>query len=166
VTGRPAARGYRAAMRTSRTRALLLPLAVAPAVLAGCSSGGSEPAAAESEPPAAAASDAEKKETFCAEVPGLLSDISSDLQAVQAPEDAPQVLGEAVEQISAVEPPADAAAQWARLVTAWTDMRDLLGEADLQDPAANAELAPRLQALQAELVDSGTAIDDYGKANC
>ena len=43
---------------------------------------------------------------------------------------------------------------------------DLLGQADLTDRAANADLAPRLQELQTELVASGTAIDDYGKASC
>jgi hypothetical protein len=159
VSNRAERPGYRAPMRTSWLRAVLLPLAVAPAVLAGCSSG-------DSETPAAAASDADEKETFCAEVPGLLSDVSSDLQGVQAPADAPRVLDEAVTQISAVEPPADAEPQWERLVAAWTGMRDLLGEADLQNPEANTELAPRLQELQAELVDSGSAIDDYGKANC
>jgi hypothetical protein len=145
-------------------------LLLLPAVLAGCSSG--DPAPPDAAPPSSAAAgnaeeeDAEKKAAFCAQVPGLLSEISTDLQAVQRPEDAPQVLGEAVQRISAVDPPADAAPQWERLVAAWTGMRDLVGEADLQDPAANTELAPRLQELQAELVDSGTAIDDYGKANC
>jgi len=49
--------------------------------------------------------------------------------------------------------------------TTATDNLELV-QADLQDPEANTELAPRLQALQTELIDSGTAIDDYGKANC
>ena len=164
-------------MRTRRIRTALLPLLLAPAVLAGCSSGSEDPApaaastgGAASAPSTAAeaaqATDAEKKETFCAEVPGLLTDVTTDLQGLQTPEDAPRLLGEAVDRISAVQPPADAAPQWDRLVSAWTGMRDLLGEADLQDPQANAELAPRLQELQTELVESGTAIDDYGKAHC
>lgn len=173
--------GYRASVSPSRIRTALLALAAFPAVLAGCSSGdgGSDPAAASSAAPSTAASsaptspsaaggdaEADRKATFCAEVPSLLSDITTDLQGIQDPQDAPELVGEAVEQLTAVEPPADAAPQWDRLVAAWTEMRDLLGEADLQDPAANAELAPRLQTLQTELVDSGTAIDDYGKANC
>lgn len=149
-------------MRTRRTRTVLLPLIVAPAVLAGCSSGSADPAPAAD----AQATDAERKETFCAEVPGLLTDITTDLQALQTPEDAPRLLGEAVDRISAVQPPADAAPQWDRLVTAWTGMRDLLGQADLRDPAANAALTPRLQVLQAELVDSGSAVDAYGTAHC
>jgi hypothetical protein len=100
-------------------------------------------------------------------VPALLSDISDDLQGVTAaPEQAPALLAEAVDKISAVQPPADAAPQWQRLVTAWTSMRDLLAQADLTDPQANTDLAPQLQSLQTELVDSGTAVDDYGKANC
>jgi hypothetical protein len=155
-----------------RIRAVLLPLAVAPTLLAGCSSGGSDPSpATSSSAPATPAVDAEaveaeKKETFCTEVPGLLTDITADLQALQTPEDAPRLLGEAVDRIATVEPPTEAAPQWERLVAAWTGMRDLLGEADLQNPEANAALAPRLQELQTELVDSGGAIDAYGKANC
>ena len=165
-------------MRSHRSATLLLPLAVAPVLLAGCgssdssadaaattssSSTGSSAAASSS----AADSDAEKKETFCTEVPALLSDISDDLQGVTAaPEQAPALLAEAVDKISAVQPPADAAPQWQRLVTAWTSMRDLLAQADLTDPQANTDLAPQLQSLQTELVDSGTAVDDYGKANC
>ncbi|CCH86004.1 exported protein of unknown function [Modestobacter italicus] len=162
---------------------LLLPFAVAPVLLAGCgssdsaadaaattssSSTGSSAASSSSAAPSASAdSDAEKKETFCTEVPALLSDISDDLQGVTAaPEQAPALLAEAVDKISAVQPPADAAPQWQRLVTAWTSMRDLLAQADLTNPQANTDLAPQLQSLQTELVDSGTAVDDYGKANC
>jgi hypothetical protein len=151
-----------------RIRAVLLPLAVAPTLLAGCSPGGSDPSPTTSAVDAESveAVEAEKKETFCTEVPGLLTDITADLQALQTPEDAPRLLGEAVDRIATVEPPTEAAPQWERLVAAWTGMRDLLGEADLQNPEANAALAPRLQELQTELVDSGGAIDAYGKANC
>ena len=161
--------------------ASLLPLVVAPALLVGCSSSDSTEStaaassssgnsAAESASAAAASSsaaDADRKETFCTEVPDLLGDTTDDLQgAYSTPEQAPQLMNEAVDQLSAVEPPADAAPQWERLVAAWTGMRDLLAQADLTDPAANADLAPQLQGLQTELVDSGTAVDDYGKANC
>jgi hypothetical protein len=165
---------------TSRpVRAILPSLVALPLLLAGCSSADPAPAVAAGSPaadPSASASasasadadaDAERKTTFCRDVPGLLTDISTDLQGVySAPETAPQLMAQAVDRISAVEPPAEAAPQWQRLVTAWTDMRDLLGRADLTDRAANADLAPELQRLQTELVDSGTAIDDYGKANC
>ena len=162
-------------MRSHRSATLLLPFAVAPVLLAGCgSSDSSADAAATTSSSSAAASssasadsDAEKKAAFCTEVPALLSDISDDLQGVTAaPEQAPALLAEAVDKISAVQPPADAAPQWQRLVTAWTSMRDLLAQADLTDPQANTDLAPQLQSLQTELVDSGTAVDDYGKANC
>jgi hypothetical protein len=165
---------------------LLLPLAVAPVLLAGCSSadpsdssadaaattsasstGSSSAASSAASTSATADSDAETKEAFCTEVPALLSDISADLQGVtSAPEQAPALLAQAVDEISAVQPPADAAPQWQRLVAAWTSMRDLLAQADLTDPQANADLTPQLQSLQTELVDSGTAVDDYGKANC
>ncbi|GAB3354430.1 hypothetical protein [Modestobacter lapidis] len=167
-------------MRTSRLGTVLLALVVAPAVLVGCSSGGSSggseppsaapstgaPSAATTATQDAAAAEAARKETFCTEVPGLLTGITADLQSLQAPEDARRVLGEAVDRIAAVEPPAGAEAEWERLVAAWTGMRDLLGEADLRNPEANAALAPRLQELQTELVDSGAAIDAYGKAHC
>ncbi|HEV7872017.1 MAG TPA: hypothetical protein VGO95_12240 [Modestobacter sp.] len=142
-------------MRSRRIRIVLLPFAVAPLLLAGCS------------PSSAADAEAEIKDTFCTEVPALLTDITTDLQGfAAAPEQAPQLLTEAVDRISAVEPPADVTPQWQRLVTAWTSLRDLLAQADLTNPAANADLAPQMSSLQTELIDSGTAVDDYGKANC
>ena len=163
-------------------RSLLLPLAVAPLVLAGCSSsdesdsnasasgsssasGASSAASSSAEDQSSA--DAEKKETFCTEVPELLTDITTDLEAVSTdPQQAPALISEAVDRISAVEPPADAAPSWNRLVAAWTSLRDLLAQADLTNPQANADLAPQLTSLQTELVDSGAAVDTYGQANC
>ena len=169
-------------MRTPRSLSFLLPFAVAPVLLAGCSSSvsGTSSAAvagsssadsaassAAASSSAAAAADAERKETFCADVPGLLGDISDDLQVVYTdPEQTPQLMDEAVARLQAVEPPADAAPQWQRLVAAWGALRDLLAQADLTDPAANTDLAPQLAPLQTKLIDSGTAVDDYGKANC
>jgi hypothetical protein len=164
-------------MHRSSARTLLLPLIVAPVLLAGCSTteegsatdakAASAAGASASSAEASASAEAEKKETFCTEVPALLGDITEDLQGFTAdPSQAPALLAEAVERISAVEPPAEAAPQWERLVTAWTEMRDLVAQADPTDPAANADLAPQLSALQTELIDSGTAVDDYGKANC
>jgi hypothetical protein len=168
-------------MRIRRSRSLLLPFALAAALLAGCSSavsGNSSPAdastssddasqSAAAASSSAAAADADRKETFCTEVPGLLGDITDDLQAVYTdPERTPELMDEAVARLQAVEPPAEVTPQWQRLVTAWSAMRDLLAQADLTNPAANADLAPQLQPLQTELIDSGTAVDDYGKANC
>ena len=169
-------------MLTHRLRSLLLPLAVAPLVLAGCSSSDESDSSASSsssesssESSTAGSSsaeeqssaDAEKQETFCTEVPVLLTDITDDLQAVSTdPAQAQALISEAVDRISAVEPPAEAAPAWDRLVAAWTSMRDLLAQADLTDPQANADLAPQLTSLQTELVDSGSAVDEYGRANC
>jgi len=166
-------------MRSHRLRAVLLPLAVAPLLLAGCSSSDSESTASSSESSSESSSaassstgeqspaDAEKQETFCTQVPPLLTGITSDLETVGTdPTRATATLNEAVDKISAVEPPADAKPAWNRLVASWTAMRDLLARADLTNPQANADLAPQLQSLQTELVDSGTAVDEYGQANC
>jgi len=166
-------------MRSHRLRAALLSLAVAPLVLAGCSSSdepeSSASSSSSSPPPSSAASsteeessaDADKQETFCTEVPQLLTEITGDLETVGTdPTQATATLSEAVDKISAVEPPVDAKPAWDRLVASWTSMRDLLAQADLTNPQANADLAPQLQSLQTELIDSGTAVDEYGQANC
>ena len=42
----------------------------------------------------------------------------------------------------------------------------VLDEADLTDPAADAGLAPQLQELQGDLVSAGGAVDAYGEENC
>jgi hypothetical protein len=131
-------------------RTLAAPLAVAALLLAGCSS-----------------EDDQRQEAFCAQVPDLLSDITDDVNTVYSdPQSAPQVLDEAVGRLEAVDPPEGVADQWGDLVTSWRALADLIDRADLTDPAANADLAPQLQELQGDLVSSGEAVDEYGKANC
>ena len=111
--------------------------------------------------------DDQRKAAFCEDVPTLMQEVTADLEQVPAdPATANQALDDAVSKIEQVEPPEDVADEWTRLETAWTDMRDLIGQADLSDPSANTDLAPELQRLQPELVEAGTAIDDWGKANC
>ena len=132
------------------SRALAAPLALTALLLAGCSS-----------------EEAERQEAFCAEVPDLLSEITDDVNAVQSdPQSAPQVLDEAVQRLEAVDPPEAVADEWNDLVSSWRGLSDLLDQADLTDPAANADLAPQLQELQGDLVSSGEAVDAYGKENC
>ncbi len=131
-------------------RALAAPLALTALLVAGCSS-----------------EEAERQEAFCAEVPDLLSEITDDVNAVQSdPQSAPQVLDEAVQRLEAVDPPEAVADEWNDLVSSWRGLSDLLDQADLTDPSANADLAPQLQELQGELVSSGEAVDAYGKQNC
>ncbi|SOE00716.1 hypothetical protein [Blastococcus haudaquaticus] len=114
-----------------------------------------------------ASEDEQRKAAFCDDVPTLMQEVTADLNEVPSdPMSANEALDDAVAQLEEVEPPEDVADEWSRLETAWSDMRDLIGRADLSDPAANAELAPELQRLQPELVEAGTAIDDWGKENC
>ena len=111
--------------------------------------------------------DEQRKQTFCEDVPALLQDVTADLENVQtAPETADDVLADVVSRLYEVQPPQDVADEWNRLRTAWRDMVDLIGRADLTDPAANADLAPELERLQPELVDGGGAVDDWTEANC
>ena len=167
-------------MRRLRSLTALLPLIVAPVLLAGCGGSDSEESASSSSSSPSSSSssasssadeqssaDAEKQETFCREVPGVLSEITDDLNGVATtPEQAPALLTEAVDKLSAVEPPEGAKPQWDRMVAAATSMRDIIAGADLTNPQGNADLAPQIQSLQTELIDAGTAIDDYGQANC
>ena len=111
--------------------------------------------------------DEQRKAAFCEDVPTLLQDITVELETVYtSPESANEVLGSAVSRLDGVQPPQDVADEWDRLRTAWRDMADLIGRADLTDPSANVELAPELERLEPELVDGGAAVDDWGKANC
>jgi uncharacterized membrane protein YccC len=135
------------------------------AMLTGCSSEVTGSAAPGGEP--RQLPDAERQESFCRDVPALISDITDDLQDVQTdPASAIGALDEAVSRMEAVQPPDDVTDEWERLVAVWRDLRDLLGRADLSDPQANADLAPELVELQPELVDAGGAVDDWGQANC
>jgi hypothetical protein len=82
------------------------------------------------------------------------------------PQTAPQVLGDAVDQLNTLPPPAGVAPQWHRFVGAVTALRDLIGKLDLNNPQANSQYAGQVEALRPDLVDGGAAIDDWGKANC
>jgi hypothetical protein len=114
-----------------------------------------------------ASEDEQRKEAFCEEVPALLESITADLQGVGSdPAAAEAVLGEAIDRMDDVQPPEAAADEWNRLRTAWGDMAEVFAQADLDDAAANAHLAPELQRLQTELVESGDGVDDWGKTNC
>jgi hypothetical protein len=139
-------------MRRPRSvRSVAVPLAVAAVLLAGC--GASE--------------EDRRTESFCQNVPDLLDDVTAELQgATAAPEEAPALVGDAVERLEAVDPPQDAADEWQALVTAWTGMRDLLARADLGDASASTELVEEADRLQSDLVSTGTAVDEWGQANC
>ena len=112
-------------------------------------------------------SEAQLTTEFCAKAPALLQDITTDLNSVQsAPTEAPQKLSAAVDELNTLQPPASVTPQWQRFVGAVTGLRDLIAKVDLTNPQANTQYAPQLQALQPDLVDGGSAIDDWGKAHC
>ena len=114
-----------------------------------------------------ASEDEQRTDAFCDDVPTLLQDITVELETVYtSPESANEVLGNAVARLDEVQPPEDVADEWERLRTAWRDMADLIGRADLTDSSADVGLAPELERLQPELVDGGAAVDDWGKAHC
>jgi hypothetical protein len=114
------------------------------------------------------ASEEEKRfDAFCEQAPSLLEEVGFQLRAVPSGADnADEVFAEQVTTLESVQAPEGVADEWDRLLAAMRDMRDLVGRADLTDPSANAGLAPELERLQPELVDAGTAVDDWGKANC
>ena len=111
--------------------------------------------------------DEERQEMFCTDVPALLQDITAELEDVQTdPASASAALDDAVTRMEAVQPPDDVADEWERLVAAWQDLRDLIAQVDPSDPGANQQLADDLLELQPELVDAGTAVDEWRRANC
>ncbi len=138
---------------------------IAAALLSGCTSevtGSASPAASTSGP-----SDEERQETFCDDVPALLQDITAQVEDVQTdPAAASALIEDAVDRMEEVQPPDDVADEWERLVTAWRDLRDLFRQLDPSAPGGNQDLATELLELQPELVDAGTAVDEWGRANC
>ncbi len=139
--------------------------AVAAALLSGCTAEVAGSASPDAE--AAVLPDEERQEVFCTDVPALLQDITAQLEDVRTdPASATATLDDAVTRMEEVQPPDDVADEWDRLVAAWQDLRDLVAQVDPTDPGANQELATDLLELQPELVDAGTAIDEWGQANC
>ncbi|MGY1770367.1 hypothetical protein [Blastococcus sp. SYSU D00813] len=142
-------------------------LATAAALVGGCTSEvtGTASPVGEGTPPAL--SDEERQEVFCTEVPDLLADITDDFEDVQTdPATAIAALEDAVARMQEVQPPDDVADEWGRLVTAWQDLLALVEQVDPGDPSSGTDLADEFLDLQAELVDAGTAVDEWGQANC
>ncbi|WP_409331066.1 hypothetical protein [Trujillonella humicola] len=148
--------------RRSGTLTLLATAALA----AGCTSevaGAASPADGVAPVP----SDEERQEIFCTDVPDLLADITADFEDVQTdPAAAVAALEDAVARMEEVQPPDDVADEWGRLVSAWRDLLDLVERVDPADPSSGRELTGELLELQTELVDAGTAVDQWGRANC
>jgi hypothetical protein len=139
---------------------------------AGCGSGGDSSAASSASSSGSAAtssapSDADLKQAFCTQAPALLERVNTEVAGVRSsPQQAPQVLAEAVDQLHTLPPPAGVAPQWQRFVGAVTGLRDLVAKLDLDNPQVNTQYAGELESLRPDLVDGGAAIDDWGKANC
>ncbi|MEU2348998.1 hypothetical protein [Modestobacter sp. NPDC049651] len=175
-------------MITARTRCALTALPLGAVLLLGTACGGDDPADAagaassssssssaasssaassSSAAPSSSASADDLQDDFCRQAPMVLQQVSTDLGSVQqAPQEAPQRLAAAVDQLNQLQPPPGVAPQWQRFVGAVTGMRDLVGKLDLSNPQANTGYADELEALRPGLIDGGSAIDDWGKANC
>ncbi|RBY84205.1 hypothetical protein DQ240_15265 [Blastococcus sp. TF02A-26] len=137
----------------------------AAALLTGCTSEVEGSASFSGEP--RALPDAELQEAFCSDAPVLLQDILTDLGATATdPASAVETLDDVVGRMQELEPPSDVADEWERFITAISDMRDLLATVDPTDPTPDPELAEQVQDLQPELTEAGTAIDEWGQANC
>lgn len=148
-------------------RAGTLTLLAAAALAAGCTSEVAGTASPLGGAAAPGLSDAERQEVFCTDVPDLLADITDDFQDVQTdPAAAIAALEDAVARMQEVQPPDDVADEWGRLVTAWQDLLALVQQVDPSDPSSGTELADELLDLQSELVEAGTAVDEWGRANC
>ena len=178
-----ARRGWRVRYGSAvRRRGTTLVLAtVAAALLTGCTSevsGSASPATTGSPATSTATStatatgspgdaDEELREEFCADVPMLLQDVGQQLQDVETdPASASEALDDAVSRLEEVQPPGDVADEWNRLVDALRDLRDLVASVDPSDPGGGSERAEELLDIQSELVDAGTAVDEWGQANC
>ena len=148
-------------------RASTLTLLAAAALVGGCTSEVTGTASPVGEGAAPALSDEERQEVFCSDVPDLLADITDDFEDVQTdPAAAVAALEDAVARMEEVQPPDDVADEWGRLVTAWQDLLALVQQVDPSDPSSGTDLADEFLDLQSELVETGTAVDEWGQANC
>jgi hypothetical protein len=81
----------------------------------------------------------------------------------------------ALRTLSAIDPPGEISADWARIVTALEEMAAVFDEVDLSDPQSLAaleedeELMARLEALEArfeDLDEAGDRVADYVRDEC
>ncbi|MCF6745120.1 hypothetical protein E9529_12715 [Blastococcus sp. KM273128] len=169
-------------MRRSLIRSALLPAATALALLAGC--GGSDDdgttaaedttAAAEttatdettapgeataSESPAAAGS------RFCTEAAGIQERLSGSALTGD-PADLPQLFRDAAQEIRAIEPPEELAANWAALADGAEQIAGTLQDIDVTAPDALATLQERLAPLEQELGQASDDVERYLVEEC
>ena len=147
----------------------MLPAAAALVLLTGCSGSADEqealPAeetAAETTPSTEVPADSE----FCTEAAGIQERISSSADAAGDPTRLPQIFRETAQEIRAVEPPAEIAADWNALADGVQQFATTLEGVDFTDPNALATLEQSLAPLEQDLNDASANVQGYLSQEC
>ena len=142
--------------------------AAAVVLLAACGSdgdGSSSSQASETSTEAAGTSAPEESE-FCMEASTIQQRVDSTLTDQSDPTALPQTLEAAAEEIRAIEPPDEIAADWEALAGGIEQIADALGSLDFSDPNALATFQEEIGQLQADLGSASTNVQNYLSEEC
>jgi hypothetical protein len=146
-----------------------LSVAAAAVLLTACGGsdeGNSSSSASGETSSSASGSAASADSEFCTAAASIQERIASTLNEQSDPSSLPQTLQQAAEEVRAVEPPDEIAADWATFADGLERIAQVFGSIDPNDPNAAATLQQQLQQLQAELGQATTNVQTYLQEEC
>ena len=145
-----------------------LSVAAAVILLSACG-GGDEPESSATEGTSAGASEttAEQADSeFCTEAASIEDRISSTLNDQSDPAALPQALQQAADEIRAIEPPDEIAADWEALAGGVEQIAAAFAQVDFNDPNALATFEAQIGQLQTQLESASTNVETYLREEC
>jgi hypothetical protein len=137
----------------------------APTSSSAPSSGAASSSAAATDAGSSGGSDDPEVKAFCSQAEQVLTQVSTSLDTSDPAAVGP-ALDKAVEDLSAVQAPADISADWETAKTLFTGLRDAVNGADLSTPEGQASVQQEAARLQGETGDAQTRLDAWTKDNC
>ena len=128
-------------------------------------SAGASSSATSSDAAASGGSDDPEVQAFCSQAETVLTQVSTSLDTTDPAQVGP-ALDKAVEDLSAVQAPADISADWETAKTLFAGLRDAVNGADLSTPEGQAAVQAEATRLQGETGDAQTRLDAWTSENC
>jgi hypothetical protein len=125
------------------------------------SSASSETSASETESEAP-----EADSEFCTEAASIEDRVSSTLNDQSDPTALPQALQQAADEIRAIEPPDEIAADWEALAGGVEQIAAAFAQVNFNDPNALATFEAQVGQLQAQLESASTNVETYLREEC
>jgi hypothetical protein len=146
-----------------------LPVAAAALLLTACGGSGNDKAASSSSKASSSASETSADEAgsdFCVKAAGIEDTVGSTLNDLSDPTTIPDALHKAADEIKAITPPDEIAADWAALAGGVEQVATAFGNVNFSDPNALATFEQQVSQLEGQLNGASTNVEKYLAEHC